>query len=67
MNPAEYFKQLYAKYRSIDSQRIQPGQKDISPTLGEKLGIKSGKVRKQLPKKMMDREFNNKFHIRGEK
>lgn len=65
MNVYDYLKHLTVKYRCVNSQNCAPSDPGVNHTLGDALGVKSGKVKKQLKKKIMDEEFKERgFKIR---
>jgi len=68
INISDYFRRLHRKYKFIKNQPIMPGSKDASPDLGTALGIKHGKVKKQLSAKTMKENFDHKkFTVKGDK
>ena len=68
MTPAEYMKHLIRKYKTIQRGRNEPSNANVGQNLGDQLNINHGKIKKQLPAKVMKKEFNHKmFTVRRDK
>ena len=66
MNINQYLSGVFHKYKLIAKTNNEPDA-HIQQSLGDNLGIKSGKVKKQIPAKLMNKEFNHKgFRLRGD-
>ena len=52
----------------IEKNNNEPNNPHIQQSIGDGLNIKHGKIKKQLPAKVMKREFNHKmFTVRRDK